>query len=81
VGVGVAVAGALALGLLPGGDPAGTGDPAGGARPVVATSTGATGEPVAGTYETIARALDGTGDVSGLVAGLEGAAAGDRARP
>jgi hypothetical protein len=81
VGVGVAVAGALALALVPGGDPAGTGTPAARTRPVVATSAGATGEPVVGTYETIERALEGTGDVTGLVAGLEGAAAGDRGQP
>jgi hypothetical protein len=80
MGVGVAVAGALALALVPGGDPAGTGGPATRARPVVATSAGATGEPVVGTYEAIERALDGTGDVTGLVAGLEGAA-GDRGTP
>jgi len=80
VGVGVAVAGAaLALAFVPGGDP--TGDPAARPRPVVATSAAAAGEPVVGTYETIERALDGTGDVSGLVAGLEGAAAGDRGSP
>jgi hypothetical protein len=78
VGVGVAVAGAaLALALVPGGDP--TGNPAARPRPVVATSAGAGGE-VVGTYEVIERALDGTGDVTGLVAGLEGAA-GDRGSP
>jgi hypothetical protein len=81
VGVGVAVAGALALALVPGGDPSGTGSPAARARPVVATSASTTGEPVVGTYEVIERALDGTGDVTGLVAGLEGAAAGDRGQP
>jgi len=68
VGVGVVVAGALAMALVPGGDPGGTGSPA--TRPVVATSAN---EPV-GTYDAIGQALDGTGDVTGLVAGLEGAA-------
>ena len=76
VGVGVAVAGALALGLVPGG--AGpTEAPGTPVRPVAATSPAPGADPeVGGTYRAIDRALagPGTGDVGGLVAGLEGAA-------
>ena len=74
VGVGVAVAGALALGLVPGGDgstPSGAEAPL---RPVAATSPApGAGTEAGGTYEVIDRALAGTGDVTRLVAGLEGA--------
>jgi hypothetical protein len=74
VGVGVAVAGALALGLVPGGAGA-AGEPVAPVRPVAATSPAPGADAQAGgTYEVIDRALAGTGDVTRLVAGLEGAA-------
>ena len=75
-GVGVAVAGALALGLVPGGDGAGSSGPASPVAPMQPVSVSPSGaDPeVGGTYRVIGRALDGSGDVSGLVAGLEGAA-------
>lgn len=75
VGVGVAVAGALALGLVPGGDGPPPAGPVGPVRPVSASSPGTGADPeVGGTYRAIERALGGSGDVRGLVAGLEGAA-------
>jgi hypothetical protein len=76
VGVGVAMAGALALALVPGGDgpaPTGPTSPVAPMQPVSVSPSGA--DPVVGgTYRAIDRALAGSGDVSGLVAGLEGAA-------
>jgi hypothetical protein len=76
VGVGVAVAGALALGLVPGSDaPAGPATPVGPLQPVSASSSGTGSDPeVGGTYRAIDRALAGSGDLGGVVAGLEGAA-------
>ena len=75
VGVGVAVAGALALGLVPGSDaPAGPATPVGPLRPVSASPGTGSDPEVGGTYRVIDRALAGSGDVGGLVAGLEGAA-------
>jgi len=75
VGVGAAVAGALALGLVPGGDgpaPASPGTPV---QPVSASPAATGADPeVGGTYRAIDRALAGSGDIGGLVAGLEGAA-------
>ena len=77
-GAGVAVAGALVLALVPGGDGPGSADPASPVapmQPVSASPSGADPE-VGGTYRLIDRALAGErgGDVSGLVAGLEGSA-------
>jgi hypothetical protein len=75
VGVGVAVAGALALGLVPGSDTPAPAEPATPVQPVSASSGSTGADPeVGGTYRAIDRALAGSGDVTGLVAGLEGAA-------
>ncbi len=75
VGVGVAVAGALALGLVPGSDRPASPTPVGPLQPVSASPSGTGSDPeVGGTYRAIDRALSGSGDVGGLVAGLEGAA-------
>jgi hypothetical protein len=75
VGVGVAVAGAVALALVPGTDP-GTPGTVGPTRPVAATSPEGADPVVGGTYDAIDRALADDGDLGGLVAGLEGAAGG-----
>ena len=73
-GVGVAVAGALALGLVPGGNGSTPSRAEAPLRPVAATSPApGAGSEAGGTYEVIDRALAGTGDVTRLVAGLEGA--------